>query len=267
MTFTLSTSQQAVVDHRGSPLQVIACAGSGKTESISRRVASLIVEGNPPESIVAFTFTEKAAAELKERIYKRVEEAKGTDFLGRLGPMFVGTVHAYCFRILQDHVPKYGNYDVLDEHRHSALISRWRYELDLAKLHQKVWKSIEIFLRAADVIEKVTQTRPELLTGYTAPPDYAVDHRQTTGTVLASGPACPPTGLQSGPGSGNHRGLEAIFDPSEQNRAGVSPDCPGRDGRPQPVAPGRGDRIDQQTNGKRQSGGAGPEPEAVEKSE
>ncbi len=131
---------------------MIACAGSGKTESISRRVASLIVEGDPPESIVAFTFTEKAAAELKERIYKRVEEAKGTDFLGRLGPMFVGTIHAYCFRILQDHVPKYGNFDVLDEHRHSALISRRRYELDLAKLHQKVWKSIDIFLRAADVI-------------------------------------------------------------------------------------------------------------------
>jgi len=115
-------------------------------------VASLIVDGDAPESIVAFTFTEKAAAELKERIYKRVEEAKGTDFLGRLGPMFVGTIHAYCFRVLQDHVPKYGNYDVLDEHRHSALISRRRYELDLARLHQKVWKSIDIFLRAADVI-------------------------------------------------------------------------------------------------------------------
>lgn len=152
MTFKLSPAQQAVVDHRGSPLQVIACAGSGKTESISRRVASLIVEGDPPESIVAFTFTEKAAAELKERIYKRVEEVKGTEFLGRLGPMFVGTIHAYCFRILQDHVPKYGNYDVLDEHRHSALISRRRYELGLAKLHQKVWKSIDVFLRAADVI-------------------------------------------------------------------------------------------------------------------
>lgn len=152
MTIILSPAQQAVVDHRGSPLQVIACAGSGKTESISRRVASLIVDGDPPESIVAFTFTEKAASELKERIYKRVEEAKGTEFLGRLGPMFVGTIHAYCFRILQDHVPRYGNYDVLDEHRHSALISRRRYELNLTVLHRQHWKSIDIFLRSADVI-------------------------------------------------------------------------------------------------------------------
>ena len=76
----LSPEQQRVVDHRGSSLQVIACAGSGKTESISRRVAALIDEGNPPDSIVAFTFTEKAASELKERIYKRVEESQGSDF-------------------------------------------------------------------------------------------------------------------------------------------------------------------------------------------
>ncbi len=152
MKIRLSPEQKTVVNHRGSPLQVIACAGSGKTESISRRVAALIAEGNPPESIVAFTFTEKAASELKERIYKRVEELKGSEFLGRLGPMFVGTIHAYCFRILQDHVPRYGNYDVLDEHRHSAMVSRGRYELDLAKLHSKHWSSIDLFLRASDVI-------------------------------------------------------------------------------------------------------------------
>lgn len=149
---TLSLEQQEIVDHRDGHLQVIACAGSGKTESISRRVASLIGEGSEPESIVAFTFTEKAAAELKDRIYQRVEEVKGNEFLGRLGPMFVGTIHSYCFRVLQDHVPKYGNFDVLDEHRHAALISRRRRELKLENLHAQHWKSIDLFLRAADVI-------------------------------------------------------------------------------------------------------------------
>ena len=148
----LSPEQKSIVEDRNSRLQVIACAGSGKTESISRRVASLIEEGASPESIVAFTFTEKAAAELKDRIYKRVSELKGKDFLGRLGPMFVGTIHAYCFRLLQDYVPKYGNYDVLDEHQHVALVSRRRHELRLELLDSKQWKSIEIFLRAADVI-------------------------------------------------------------------------------------------------------------------
>ena len=45
-TFTPSPEQQKVIDHRGGHLQVIACAGAGKTEAISRRVASLIEEGN-----------------------------------------------------------------------------------------------------------------------------------------------------------------------------------------------------------------------------
>ena len=85
---TLSPSQQAVVDLRGSDLQVIACAGSGKTESISRRVATLIAEGADPASIVAFTFTERAAEELKERITHRVAERMGNEFRDRLGPMF-----------------------------------------------------------------------------------------------------------------------------------------------------------------------------------
>lgn len=70
-TVQISREQQAVVDYRGGHLQVIACAGSGKTESVSRRIAALIQEGELPESIIAFTFTEKAAAELKERVTKR----------------------------------------------------------------------------------------------------------------------------------------------------------------------------------------------------
>src|SRR2546425_11461142 len=104
----LSPAQEAVVNHRGGDLQVIACAGSGKTESISRRVAGLIAEGAEPASIVAFTFTERAAAELKDRITRRVAEVKGDKFRDRLGPMFVGTIHGYCFRLLQDYVPRFG---------------------------------------------------------------------------------------------------------------------------------------------------------------
>ena len=135
----LSPSQQEIVDFRGGHLQVIACAGSGKTESISRRVASLIADDILPESIVAFTFTEKAATELKDRIYRRVGEIKGDEFLGRIGPMYVGTIHGYCFRLLQDNVPQYGNYDVLDEHRHAALISRRRHEIGIDKLEHRHW--------------------------------------------------------------------------------------------------------------------------------
>ena len=61
-TIDLSPEQLKVVTHHGGHLQIIACAGSGKTESISRRIAALVDGGASPESIVAFTFTEKAAA-------------------------------------------------------------------------------------------------------------------------------------------------------------------------------------------------------------
>ena len=58
----LSPAQQAVVAHRGAPLQVIACAGAGKTEALSRRVAALLMEGAEPASIIAFTFTLRSSS-------------------------------------------------------------------------------------------------------------------------------------------------------------------------------------------------------------
>src|SRR5258707_11028627 len=94
----------AAVRHRGSHLQIIASAGSGKTEVVSQRVADLLADGVPPRGIVAFTFTERAAEELKNRIARRVEERLGTTAVDLLGSLFVGTIHAYCFRLLQRHV-------------------------------------------------------------------------------------------------------------------------------------------------------------------
>ncbi|MEV8266224.1 UvrD-helicase domain-containing protein [Microbacterium sp. NPDC076911] len=66
MTFIEGDAASAVT-HRGGHIQIIAAAGSGKTEVVSQRVADLIATDVKPRSIVAFTFTEKAAAELKER--------------------------------------------------------------------------------------------------------------------------------------------------------------------------------------------------------
>lgn len=137
---------------RGKTVRVVACAGSGKTESISQRVAALIDEGCSPDGIIAFTFTERAAAELKARIYGHVEARQGRAFLGRLGPMFVGTIHGYCFRLLQEHVPMYGNYDILDEHRHIGLLSREYQRLGLSRLGSKHWEPVRDFARTVDVI-------------------------------------------------------------------------------------------------------------------
>lgn len=148
----LSPAQSRVVAHRGSDLQVIACAGSGKTEAMARRVASLLAEGALPSSIVAFTFTERAAAELKERIVRRVTEEQGPSFRDRLSPLYVGTIHAYCFQLLQEYVPRYGNYDVLDENRHAAFLAREFTAIGLDTLGHRKWQPIRDFTRAVDVI-------------------------------------------------------------------------------------------------------------------
>src|SRR5260370_15217859 len=70
----LTGSALDAVCHRGSHVQIIASAGSGKTEVVSQRVADLLAEGLPAESIVAFTFTERAADELKNPIAHPVED-------------------------------------------------------------------------------------------------------------------------------------------------------------------------------------------------
>ncbi len=151
--FKPSPEQQAIIDHRKGHLQIIACAGSGKTEAISRRVAALIEDGVDPSAIIAFTFTDRAASGLKARITKRIAQAKGKAFLDRLNPMYVGTIHAYCLRLLQDHVPGFGNYDILDDNRLAGLLSREHKRLELDKIGDKHWAPIFEFLKNADVME------------------------------------------------------------------------------------------------------------------
>ena len=127
----LAGDAREAVLHRGSHLQIIASAGSGKTEVVAQRVADLMAGGVDPAGIIAFTFTERAADELKARISARVEERLGPGSLDRLGAAFVGTIHAYCFRLLQQHVPRYETYDVLDEKRVTAFLSREAPRLQL----------------------------------------------------------------------------------------------------------------------------------------
>ena len=96
-------------------VQIIACAGSGKTQVISQRIVNILKEkrssGITPENIVAFTFTNKAANELKNRIYKLCEEQMGTT--RGLSLMYIGTIHAFCLRLLMNYVPKFMKYTLL----------------------------------------------------------------------------------------------------------------------------------------------------------
>lgn len=104
----LTEPQRRAIEHAGRNLQLIACAGSGKTEVVARRVVHLLTPGRQdslqPRNIVAFTFTDKAAAELKERIITRTKQALGE--LHGLAEMFVGTIHAFSLELLKSESPK-----------------------------------------------------------------------------------------------------------------------------------------------------------------
>lgn len=145
----------AAVEHRGTHLQIIASAGSGKTEVVAQRVASLIAEGVDPRAIVAFTFTERAAQELKERIALRVEHRSGRNGLDALSGLFVGTIHSYCFRLLQQYVPRYETYDVLDDNQLTAFLSREASRLAVRQLdaRDRVFAAIAAFLQSVEVVE------------------------------------------------------------------------------------------------------------------
>lgn len=93
----LSEDQKSAVLSEKPYLRIVASAGAGKTETITRRIVYLIAKGEDPKSIVAFTFTEKAAQEMKERVYRRVEDLLGEEQTKTLGDMYVGTIHAFCY--------------------------------------------------------------------------------------------------------------------------------------------------------------------------
>lgn len=120
MKFT--ADQTRAIEHESGHLQLIACAGSGKTEVVARRIATLLKRGATPGNIVAFTFTEKAAGELKERVHSRCQELLG-DVQG-LAEMFVGTIHAYCLELLKSEVPEFMKYEVLNEVQQTLFVDR-----------------------------------------------------------------------------------------------------------------------------------------------
>jgi len=104
------------------------------------RVAYLIAEGlAKPENIVAFTFTERAAQELKFRIRSKIRELIGHQ--PDIGDLYVGTIHSFCYELLKEFVPGYRVFEVLDEGKRFAFINAHRAELGYKKL--KEWLESE----------------------------------------------------------------------------------------------------------------------------
>ncbi len=95
----LNPAQNQAVEHQTGPLLVLAGAGSGKTRVITHRIARLIERGVPAQSIIALTFTNKAAAEMRERVTTVLRETGGDKRRGGL-PITICTFHAFGLQVL-----------------------------------------------------------------------------------------------------------------------------------------------------------------------
>jgi DNA helicase-2/ATP-dependent DNA helicase PcrA len=106
----LNPAQREAVLHTGGPLVVVAGAGSGKTRVLTRRIARLVAQGTAPWRILAITFTNKAAGEMRERVVELVgDDAKA---------MWVSTFHSACVRILRRNADQIGyrsNFTIYDD--------------------------------------------------------------------------------------------------------------------------------------------------------
>jgi DNA helicase II / ATP-dependent DNA helicase PcrA len=126
----LNDQQRIAVTHEGGPLLIVAGAGSGKTRVLTRRIAYLLAARDVhPGSILAITFTNKAAGEMKDR----VEALVGT---GRTRPMWVSTFHSACVRILRREAKRFGfssNFTIYDDADSQRLMTLVFRDLDLDK--------------------------------------------------------------------------------------------------------------------------------------
>ena len=122
----LNTEQKDAVQTTKGPLLILAGAGSGKTKVLTSRIAYLIQNGVRPKNILAVTFTNKAAKEMKVRIGNIVGE-------NIVKYMWIGTFHSICGRILRENIDKYNfqsgkkldkNFTIYDDSDTTAVIKQ-----------------------------------------------------------------------------------------------------------------------------------------------
>ncbi len=123
----LNAQQREAVETLHGPLLILAGAGSGKTRTLTYRIANLLEHGVPAWHVLALTFTNKAAREMKDRIARLIGEEQTDD-------MWVGTFHSVCVRILRRDIEKIGyqrSFTIYDDDDQLRVIKDWIKQLKI----------------------------------------------------------------------------------------------------------------------------------------
>ena len=152
----LNDKQQDAVLSREKHVRILAGAGSGKTKVLTTRMAYLALIGAEPESILAVTFTNKAANEMKERAMKMLPKELNID----ANKMWIGTFHGLCNRIISAHhsllnLPQ--NYEIIDTDDQKTILRRVLEELKISEDKKEVIKEMLMYINTA----KERGLRPE----------------------------------------------------------------------------------------------------------
>jgi ATP-dependent DNA helicase UvrD/PcrA len=153
---TLNPPQRQAVTAPSGPLLVLAGAGSGKTRVITHRVTWLIVQGAAPSSILAATFTNKAAAEMRERVAKLVGEAGEG--------VFVSTFHSFGRWLLEREHAAAGlprRFAICDSADQLAMVKRCMREVNVDDRSFDVRRVLTLLSRAKNALHKTIAVRPE----------------------------------------------------------------------------------------------------------
>ena len=150
----LSDSQIEAVKTIDDDLEIIACAGAGKTGVVTRRIINILASKPEilPENIVAFTFTKKAAEELKSRINEYGKKVLGHN--KGFAHMYVGTIHGFCIKMLQDNIPEFQKFTVLDEIQTKLFIERYYEDCGMLDLDLTKYIETSLFMTVMSVLNE-----------------------------------------------------------------------------------------------------------------
>ena len=124
---TLNPQQRHAVEHIRGPMLILAGAGTGKTRVITHRIAHMVELGIAPHQILAVTFTNKAAREMRERVRKLIPRRRAAAGATQSANPTIGTFHSFCVKILRQHIEHLGykrNFVIYDESEQLAAVRK-----------------------------------------------------------------------------------------------------------------------------------------------